>query len=60
MRRASTFVEEFLIEEGNYLIIGHGFFFRLLSRELLKRGFKGKAINYMGNGEQFTYERLKR
>ncbi len=55
-RRVRKFIEEFLTQEGNYLVIGHGFFLRLLSRELLKRGFKGKAINYMRNGEQVCYE----
>jgi len=55
--RARRFVETFLREEGNYLVISHGFFLRMLSRELLKRGFTGRPIQFMRNGERRTYTR---
>ncbi len=55
--RAREFVDTFLREETSYLVISHGFFLRMLSRELLKRGFQGKAIQFMKNGERRTYTR---
>jgi broad specificity phosphatase PhoE len=53
--RANAFVDGFLREGASCLVIGHGFFFRILSREMLKRGFSGKAIVYMRNGECCTF-----
>jgi broad specificity phosphatase PhoE len=55
-RRASTFIDEYLQEHQNYLIIGHGLFLRVLSIEMLKRGFRGKRILHFHNGRYFTYE----
>ena len=55
--RAREFVDAFLRDEGSYLVISHGFFLRILSRELRKRGFRGRAIQFMRNGERRTYLR---
>jgi broad specificity phosphatase PhoE len=55
-QRARTFIDEYLKENQNYLIIGHGLFLRVLSYEMLKRGFRGKRIIHFDNGRYFTYE----
>jgi broad specificity phosphatase PhoE len=55
-QRARTFIEEYLKEDQHYLIIGHGLFLRVLSYEMLKRGFRGKRILHFDNGRYFTYE----
>jgi broad specificity phosphatase PhoE len=55
--RANEFIEKYLIENMNYLVIGHGCFFRVLSEQMRKHGFKGKRILYMRNGESVTYLR---
>ena len=55
--RARKFIETYLYEEKNYLIIGHGFFLRTLSIEMLKYKFKGKAITYLRNGEYQIYKK---
>jgi len=55
-QRARTFIEEYLKEDHHYLIIGHGLFLRVLSYEMMKRGFRGKRILHFDNGRYFTYE----
>jgi len=55
--RAKEFITKHLTGDMNSLVIGHGFFLRVLSKEMLKHGFKGKRIVYMRNGEQYTYFR---
>jgi broad specificity phosphatase PhoE len=55
--RARRFIREYLAEEADYLVVGHRFNFRVLSRELRRCGFKGKAITLIRNGECFTYRR---
>jgi broad specificity phosphatase PhoE len=56
VQRAKELIDKYLHGNGNYLIIGHGFFLRILSREMLRRGFIGRAITYIRNGEYYTYE----
>jgi len=58
--RANRFIDEFLTEEMNYLVIGHGLFLSVLGRALLNRGFKGKAIVHFRNGEQSTFISIPR
>jgi broad specificity phosphatase PhoE len=55
-QRARTFIDEYLKENRSYLIIGHGLFLRVLSYEMLKRGFRGKRILHFDNGRYFTYQ----
>jgi broad specificity phosphatase PhoE len=55
VERANAFMDEYLRDDASILIIGHGFFFRVLSREMLKRGFSGKAIVDMRNGDCRTF-----
>lgn len=58
IERANRFIEEFLREDKNYLVIGHGIFLSVLSRVLLKRGFKGRSVFHFRNGEHSTYYKL--
>lgn len=39
----------------NILIVCHGFIMAVLSRELIKRGYKGNKINKVKNGEVFVF-----
>jgi broad specificity phosphatase PhoE len=55
IERARVFIREYLNTSENCLIIGHGFFFRILSREMLKHGFTGKRIGYIKNGEKVSF-----
>ncbi len=55
--RANEFIERYLIQDTTCLVIGHGFFPRVLSQELLKNGFEGKPIIRLNNGEQITYQK---
>jgi len=57
LARARMFVDTFLREDHDYLLIGHGFFFRILSAELLRRGFAGRPVRYLHNGESRVYRR---
>jgi hypothetical protein len=54
--RAHAFMDAYLRGDESCLIIGHGFFFRVLSQEMLKRGFSGQTIAYMRNGESRTFQ----
>jgi bisphosphoglycerate-dependent phosphoglycerate mutase len=56
--RANEFIDKYIQDGRSCLIIGHGFFFRVLSKEMLKRNFKGKEIVYIRNGEYYTYETI--
>jgi broad specificity phosphatase PhoE len=56
--RANEFMDKYLHDGRSCLIIGHGFFLRVLSKEMLKRNFKGKEIVYIRNGECYTYETI--
>jgi broad specificity phosphatase PhoE len=55
--RAQEFIRTYLDQELNYLIIGHGHFLAVLSREMLKVGFKGEPMFRLNNGEWKTYQR---
>ncbi len=54
--RAGEFIDRHLVDCATCLVVGHGFFLRILSREMLKRNFKGKEIVYIRNGEYRTFE----
>ena len=53
--RAISFLETLKSVKGNCLIVGHGFFLRVLSRQMIAAGFIGKRIGYLRNGEHKTY-----
>jgi broad specificity phosphatase PhoE len=55
--RANAFIDGYLGDGDDCLVIGHGFFFRVLSRQMLRRGFSGRTIVYMGNGECCTFRK---
>jgi broad specificity phosphatase PhoE len=55
IKRANDFIDRYLRENLSYLIIAHGFFLRILSREMKKRGFKGNTINFLKNGQYYSY-----
>ena len=55
--RARGFMDRYLVDDAHYLLIGHGFFFQTLSRELIRRGFEGRAITFIRNGEHRTFVR---
>jgi broad specificity phosphatase PhoE len=57
IERARTFIRDYLNTNENCLIIGHGFFLRILSREMLKYGFTGNPIGYIKNGEKASFHR---
>jgi hypothetical protein len=57
IERARTFIKDYLNTNENCLVIGHGFFFRILSREMLKYGFTGRPIGYIKNGEKVSFHR---
>jgi hypothetical protein len=59
VERARKFISNYLDTEENCLVIGHRFFFRILSLELLRQGFKGKLILRIENGEKATFYRGK-
>jgi broad specificity phosphatase PhoE len=58
--RADRFIDEYLSDGGDCLVIGHGFFFRVLSARMLRRGFHGRRVVYLRNGEHRTYVREER
>jgi broad specificity phosphatase PhoE len=53
--RARVFIATYLTEDENCLIIGHRFFIRILSIEMLRHGFVGKLILRVQNGEQVNF-----
>ena len=53
--RARIFIKDYLNADENCLIIGHRFFLRILSLEMLKQGFVGKLILRIENGERVTF-----
>jgi broad specificity phosphatase PhoE len=57
--RANEFIDKYLRDCMSCLIVGHGFFLRVLSKEMRKRNFKGKEIVYIRNGEYYTYDNDK-
>jgi hypothetical protein len=59
IKRANDFIDGYLRENLSYLIIAHGFFLRVLSREMKKRGFKGNTINFLKNGQYYSYRLMK-
>ncbi|WP_018758343.1 histidine phosphatase family protein [Paenibacillus terrigena] len=44
-------------EETNVLVVSHGAFMKSLSKELIRRGYKGKGFIKPRNGRLYTYER---
>ena len=55
IRRAEDFIKTIKALNGNVLIIGHGFFLRVLASKIIGMGFVGKAFDYLHNGEYHTY-----
>ena len=53
--RAKIFIKKYLNTDENCLVIGHRFFLRILSLEMLKQGFVGKLILRIDNGERVTF-----
>jgi hypothetical protein len=54
-KRAREFIAKYLTTDENCLIIGHRFFIRILSIEMLRHGFIGRLIVRVQNGEQVTF-----
>jgi len=60
IRRANEFIdtlEDGQNEPASVLIVSHGGFMRLLSRELRHRKYKGKRIVHPRNGELYVYRK---
>ena len=56
--RVDKFLQDFLIENQNILIIGHGFYFTVLRKRLLKQGFKtDKNKIRLKNGETIKFSK---
>ncbi|EIJ78223.1 hypothetical protein PB1_11704 [Bacillus methanolicus PB1] len=45
-------------QNENILIVGHGAFLMMMSKELLKRGFIGKKITRPENGKLYIFEKI--
>ena len=56
-KRARVFIAKYLTTDENCLVIGHRFFLRILSIEMLRHGFVGKLIVRVQNGEQVKFYR---
>lgn len=46
-----------ILQEGNVLIVSHGFLMFYIQNELINRGFSGKRIMHLKHGEVYVYER---
>lgn len=44
-------------QNDNILIVSHGAFMMMMSKELLRRGFKGKKITRPENGKLYIFEK---
>ena len=55
IQRANAFIDGFLARGPSCLVVGHGLFLQVLSRQMLRRGFKGRPIGYLTNGEYCIY-----
>ena len=54
-QRATQLVTRLKQMKKNCLLVGHGFFFRVLAAKLIQNGFSGKRIAFLHNAEYSTY-----
>ena len=55
--RLQQFLDTLLVEEGNSLVVSHAFIMEVLSRQLIKAGFRGKKLVRPKNGVLYVFER---
>ncbi len=49
---------DFLVKDNtDCIVVMHSIAIKVMSRELIKRGFKGKKVNYIKNGEAVIFEK---
>lgn len=57
-KRLKDFLEEIMSKhESNVLIVSHAFSMEILSRLLIKQGFRGKKLTMPKNGALYVYEK---
>jgi broad specificity phosphatase PhoE len=54
-RRAAKVLLKFAHEHGRVVLVGHGFFNRLIAKELLKAGWQGKSTTSLKHWDCTTY-----